>query len=289
MWPGVPNPPGYPIWTFLNWLFIHLVPISNIAYRVALASALESALACGLCALIASRFTAFLIEGFNSLESLNANQQSFICSLAGIGFAATSLGLNGTFWRRAVVPSIYPLATLSLVVTMTVLFRWMYSPKERRYLYWVCVSFRHFHCQSSNPGSQAVSRTGNCRPRRRLKVGTRSAGGECSLLDFWRLHGRITCSLAVQRVISPDIRPFQCHRSLLRCGNDGPNLQNKTILDRMEIRRGDDRILACRRELLFCRPSRLDDEPADELGIRAHRRGLLPHDLTWPVRQDQSC
>ena len=32
---GVPHPPGYPVWTIYTWLFTVLVPISNIAYRVA--------------------------------------------------------------------------------------------------------------------------------------------------------------------------------------------------------------------------------------------------------------
>ena len=45
MWAAVPNPPGHPFWTVLTWLFTKLVPISTIAYRVALASAVASALA----------------------------------------------------------------------------------------------------------------------------------------------------------------------------------------------------------------------------------------------------
>src|SRR5712671_1066740 len=42
---GVPHPPGYPVWTLYTWLFSTLVPISNIAYRVSMASALAGALA----------------------------------------------------------------------------------------------------------------------------------------------------------------------------------------------------------------------------------------------------
>src|SRR5580658_3352374 len=34
MWAAVPNPPGHPFWTVLTWLFVKLVPVSNIAYRV---------------------------------------------------------------------------------------------------------------------------------------------------------------------------------------------------------------------------------------------------------------
>jgi len=54
---GVPHPPGYPVWTIFTWLFTVLVPVSNVAWRVALASAVSGALACGLIALLASRGT----------------------------------------------------------------------------------------------------------------------------------------------------------------------------------------------------------------------------------------
>src|SRR5579863_2553856 len=36
---GVPHPPGYPLWTIYTWLFTKLVPFGNVAYRVAMASA----------------------------------------------------------------------------------------------------------------------------------------------------------------------------------------------------------------------------------------------------------
>src|SRR5690349_6149910 len=47
MYAGVPHPPGYPVWTIYSWLFT-LLPISNMAYRVALSSAVAGAFSCGL-------------------------------------------------------------------------------------------------------------------------------------------------------------------------------------------------------------------------------------------------
>src|SRR5262245_31048916 len=44
---GIPHPPGYPVWTVYTWLFTVLFPVSNIAFRVAVASAFAGALACG--------------------------------------------------------------------------------------------------------------------------------------------------------------------------------------------------------------------------------------------------
>ena len=40
---GVPHPPGYPVWTIFTYLFTVLVPYSNVAWRVALASAVSGA------------------------------------------------------------------------------------------------------------------------------------------------------------------------------------------------------------------------------------------------------
>jgi hypothetical protein len=31
MYAAVPNPPGYPVWTIYSWLFVTLLPFSNVA------------------------------------------------------------------------------------------------------------------------------------------------------------------------------------------------------------------------------------------------------------------
>src|SRR5690349_15720581 len=59
---GVPHPPGYPVWTIYSWLFTKLVPISNIAWRVGLSSAVAGAFACGLIALMTSRGSSMILE-----------------------------------------------------------------------------------------------------------------------------------------------------------------------------------------------------------------------------------
>src|SRR6266446_5595052 len=33
---GIPHPPGYPVWTIYTWLWTVLLPINNVAWRVAL-------------------------------------------------------------------------------------------------------------------------------------------------------------------------------------------------------------------------------------------------------------
>src|SRR5262245_23444762 len=63
---GVPHPPGYPVWTLYTWLFTQ-IPCANIAWRVALSSAVAGAFACGLLALLVSRGSSMLLEGIPDL------------------------------------------------------------------------------------------------------------------------------------------------------------------------------------------------------------------------------
>ncbi|MHC4798745.1 MAG: protein O-mannosyl-transferase family, partial [Planctomycetota bacterium] len=40
---GIPHPPGYPLWTFLCGIFVHIFPLGSVAYRANLFSAVMSA------------------------------------------------------------------------------------------------------------------------------------------------------------------------------------------------------------------------------------------------------
>src|SRR5260221_13769239 len=70
MYAGIPHPPGYPVWTLYSWLWTVLVPVGNMAWRVALAQANAGAVACALIALIVSRGSSLLIESIDSLTGL---------------------------------------------------------------------------------------------------------------------------------------------------------------------------------------------------------------------------
>src|SRR5690349_13063835 len=62
MYAGIPHPPGYPVWTLYSWLWTALVPVGNMAWRVALAQANAAAVSCALITLIVSRGSSLLIE-----------------------------------------------------------------------------------------------------------------------------------------------------------------------------------------------------------------------------------
>src|SRR5438093_5932171 len=119
---GVPHPPGYPVWTIFTWLFTVLAPVSNIAWRVALASAVAGALACGLIALIASRGSSMILEGIEEFKTIDRRWENALCVLAGY-VAGMLIGFNGFMWSQAVIVEVYPFSLLSFVGVLACLDR----------------------------------------------------------------------------------------------------------------------------------------------------------------------
>ena len=130
---GVPHPPGYPVWTIYSWFFT-LLPISNIAYRVALSSAVAGALGCGLVALMVSRGSSMIIEGIAELKGVERKWENAICIVSGF-VGGMLIGFNGFMWSQAVIVEVYTLSVLSLTGVLACLLRWIYAPHQRRYLY----------------------------------------------------------------------------------------------------------------------------------------------------------
>ena len=146
MYAGVPHPPGYPVWTIYTWLFTVLVPVSNIAYRVALASAFAGALSCGLIALMVSRGSSMFIEGIAELKNIERKWENALCLVS--GFVAGMLyGFNGFMWSQSVIVEVYTLSVLSMCIVMACLMRWVYAPHQHRYLYaaffWFGITFNN--------------------------------------------------------------------------------------------------------------------------------------------------
>jgi thioredoxin-like negative regulator of GroEL len=131
---GVPHPPGYPVWTVFTWLFTVLLPVSNIAFRVGVASAVAAATACGLLALMVSRGSSMIIEGMAELKNIDRRWENFICMTSGF-VAGCLLAFNGFFWSQAIIVEVYCLGVLSLMGVMCCLLRWVYAPHQYRYLY----------------------------------------------------------------------------------------------------------------------------------------------------------
>jgi hypothetical protein len=134
MYAGVPFPPGYPLWTIYAWLFTWLLPCSNIAWRVAMSSAVAGALTCGVIALVASRGAGDILEGTAGLRRLAPKASQALRVVCG-GVAGLAFGLDGAFWRKAVVVDPWPLSMLLLTIVLCLLMRWLDAPDRRRWLY----------------------------------------------------------------------------------------------------------------------------------------------------------
>ena len=137
---GVPHPPGYPVWTIYTWLFTVLIPVSNIAWRVGLSSAVAGAFSCGLVALLVSRGSAMLTEGIQEFKGFDPKWQRWVNLVAGFA-AGMMMGFNGFMWSQAVIVEVYTFSVLSFVGVLCYLLRWIYAPHQRRYLYYAAFLF----------------------------------------------------------------------------------------------------------------------------------------------------
>ena len=135
MYAGVPHPPGYPVWTLYTWLFTKLVPISNIAFRVALSSAFAAALSSGLLALLTCRASARIIESIDWFNGIDERLGRRV-TLVGGCVAGLMLGFSGFMWSQAVIVEVYTLSVLSLMGVLCCLYRWTQDTARMRYLYW---------------------------------------------------------------------------------------------------------------------------------------------------------
>ena len=113
--PGIPHPPGYPLYVILTVLF-GKIPIGNLAYRINLMSALFAALAVAILFFVLRR----LIHD------------------TAIAFPAALLfAFSRTFWSQAVVAEVYSLHVCFLTVVILCLILWA-QEKCPRYFYLAC-------------------------------------------------------------------------------------------------------------------------------------------------------
>jgi hypothetical protein len=108
---GVTHSTGYPIYLLLGRL-IGFLPISNLAWRISLLSAMCAAITVGGVYLLARHFTR---------------------SRIGAVLGGLTLAISYTFWSQAVIPEVYTPGMAFLVVIMLLLFRWQAEPKQRNY------------------------------------------------------------------------------------------------------------------------------------------------------------
>jgi hypothetical protein len=131
---GVPDCPGFPVWTVYSWFFVKLVPFSNIAWRVTAGSALAAALACGLTALMVSRGGTLLLENnpaFGCRKQAERNLLRVVCGCV----AGLALGMCEAIWRQVALLNIWALSTVLFAAMLSLLMRWTAAPRRKGFLY----------------------------------------------------------------------------------------------------------------------------------------------------------
>jgi hypothetical protein len=111
---GVAHPTGYPLYALLGWLWSHLLPLGDAAYRMNLFSAFSAALAV---AFLYPATRALLRQVFPPLLPFSA--QRLIAILAAATFAVTP-----TLWSQAVIAEVYGLHAFLVVVIFYLLLTW---------------------------------------------------------------------------------------------------------------------------------------------------------------------
>src|SRR5690348_7198496 len=114
---GIPHPPGYPVWTIYTWLWTVLVPIKNVAWRVALGEATSGALAAGLLGMLVCRGGSLLIGGIEELKTISSGWAGTICLVSGF-VAGMLLGFNGFMWSQSVIVEVYSFSVVSLILVL---------------------------------------------------------------------------------------------------------------------------------------------------------------------------
>jgi hypothetical protein len=137
LYDGVVMPPGYPLWTIYSWLFTKLLPFSNIAWRVAVGSAVAAALACGIVALTVSYGIRFLMEESTGFEHLTSQERKWLRIVCGY-VTGMALGLSGVVWRKAVIADVWTFSLLLFAAILCQSLRWMMDPGMKQFL---CAGF----------------------------------------------------------------------------------------------------------------------------------------------------
>jgi thioredoxin-like negative regulator of GroEL len=131
---GVPHPPGYPLWAFLGWVWRHLVPLGNPAWRTCLMSVVTGATLVGVMTLLMTRSILSLLRASPWNDKLDEPLKHWIGLTVG-SFAALMFGFNRGVWLWASVPEMRVLNVFMFVITACFFFAWMMRPERHGFLY----------------------------------------------------------------------------------------------------------------------------------------------------------
>jgi tetratricopeptide (TPR) repeat protein len=142
---GVPHPPGYPLWSLCGFIFSHLFPVGNDAWRTNLTSALFGAAANAILALLISHSGRRMIHEFNPGKP---EQEKFLPFYGAVA-SGLILGFSSVMWSQAVIAEVFTLNALFIMAVFLCFYRWMAETERTGWLqaaiFVFCLGLTHHH------------------------------------------------------------------------------------------------------------------------------------------------
>ncbi|MBI4753064.1 DUF2723 domain-containing protein [Candidatus Desantisbacteria bacterium] len=113
---GIPHPPGYPLYCLLGKLWISILPLGNIAFRMNIFSSVAASIACMMVYFIVLKITPHP-------SPMRRGGKSIIACFPAI-VAAFMLAFAGTFWKQAVIAEKYTLNAAFATILIFILLKW---------------------------------------------------------------------------------------------------------------------------------------------------------------------
>lgn len=124
---GVPHPTGYPLWTFLSWIF-QMLPLGNAAWEINLFSGVCAALAVGLCAALLGNLQIWCLGGEPP------GRLRWIPRIVALAFSLM-LAFSQSMWSQAVIAEVYALHALLVACFLVFCYAWVRNPASDRLMY----------------------------------------------------------------------------------------------------------------------------------------------------------
>ncbi len=122
---GFAHPTGYPLYLMLGWLWTHLKPFGDPAWRMNAFSALWAGVAVGLVYLVAARI-------LRAIQPADRAAPPPVIRLTAL-FAALTFAVTPTFWSQAVIAEVYTLHAAFVSAVLLAVLIWA----ERRSWRWL--------------------------------------------------------------------------------------------------------------------------------------------------------
>ncbi len=127
---GFAHPTGYPLYLILGWLWTHLVPLRDPAFRMNLFSALWGGVAVALFSLLVMRVIRF-VAATGTVEGSRTPGLSVASRLIALG-AALLFTFTPTFWSQAVIAEVYTLHAAFVSGLLLALVMWAHRVVDHR-------------------------------------------------------------------------------------------------------------------------------------------------------------